>query len=81
MKKAWHQQYNHRTAATRPPEAAQHGAIIEALARETGTEPAKVQELYEREYADLEATATVRGFLSVLASRNVRAVLRHRHHY
>jgi hypothetical protein len=63
------------------PEAARHGATIEALARETGTEPAKVQELYEREFADLEATATVRSFLSVLASRNVRAALRQRPHY
>ncbi len=60
-------------------EATPHGATIEALARETGTEPARVQELYEREFADLEATATVRGFLSVLASRHVRAVLRHKH--
>ena len=60
------------------PEATPHGATIDALARETGTEPAKVQELYEREFADLEATATVRGFLSVLATRHVRAALRHR---
>ena len=63
------------------PEAAQHGSAIEALARETGAEPAKIQELYERELADLEATAKVRGFLSVLASRNVRAALRQRPHY
>ena len=70
-----------RTFERVAPEAAQHGTTIEALARETGMEPAKVQVLYEREYADLEATATVRGFLAVLASRNVRAVLRNRHHY
>jgi hypothetical protein len=63
------------------PEAAQHQATIEALAWETGTEPVMVRELYERELADLEATATVRSFLSVLASRKVRAVLRHRHRY
>jgi hypothetical protein len=70
-----------RTDEQAAPEAAHHEATIEALARETGTEPAKVQELYEREFADLEATATVRSFLSVLASRNVRAVLRQRLHY
>jgi len=70
-----------RTSDQAAPEAARHGTTIEALARETGKEPAKVQELYEREFADLEATATVRGFLSVLASRNVRAVLRQRYHY
>jgi Protein of unknown function (DUF3562) len=67
---------------TRPlaaPEAAKHGETIEALARETGTEPARVQELYERELADLESTATVRSFLCVLASRKVREVLRQRH--
>jgi hypothetical protein len=68
-----------RTTEQAAREPASHGPNIEALARETGTEPAKVQELYEREFADLEATATVRGFLSVLASRNVRAVLRQRH--
>ncbi len=67
-----------RTSDHAAPEAAQHGATIEALARETGAEPAEVQELYAREFADLEATATVKGFLSVLASRNVRAVLRQR---
>lgn len=61
--------------------AAHHGATIEALARETGAEPEKVQALYEREFAGLEATATVRGFLSVLACRNVRAVLRRKPHH
>jgi hypothetical protein len=70
-----------RTAKQAAPEAEQHGATIETLARETGTDPAKVRELYDREFSDLEATATVRGFLSVLASRKVRAVLRHRHAY
>ena len=55
---------------------AQHGSAIEALARETGSEPAHVKELYERELAHLESHAKVRGFLSVLACRNVRMVLR-----
>ncbi len=53
----------------------QHGSVIESLARETGTEPARVKQMYEHELAHLEANSKVRGFLSVLASRNVRAAL------
>jgi hypothetical protein len=52
------------------------GSAIETLARETGSELAYVKELYEREFAQLEATATVKGFLSLLAYRNVRVELR-----
>jgi hypothetical protein len=52
------------------------GSIIETLARETGSEPAYVKELYDREFAQLEATATVKGFLSLLAYRYVRVELR-----
>jgi predicted short-subunit dehydrogenase-like oxidoreductase (DUF2520 family) len=58
------------------PASAQHASIIEALARETGGEPAHVRELYERELTHLEANAKVRGFLSVLACRSVRMALR-----
>jgi hypothetical protein len=54
----------------------QHGSAIEALARETGREPAQVKELYERELAQLEATAKVRGFINLLVSRKVRKALR-----
>jgi hypothetical protein len=56
--------------------SARHGSIIEALAKETGGEPAHVRELYERELARLEMTAKVRGFIPVLACRNVRMALR-----
>ena len=56
--------------------SAQHGSTIEALARETGSAPSHVRDLYEREFAHLESNAKVRGFLSVLACRNVRMVLR-----
>jgi hypothetical protein len=56
--------------------AALHGSTIEALARETGSEPVEVRDLYERELAHLEANAKVRGFLSILACRNVRVALR-----
>ena len=52
------------------------GSAIEALARDMGAEPAFVKELYERELAHLEVNAKVRGFLSVLACRNVRMALR-----
>lgn len=55
---------------------AQYKSVIEELARETGHEPARVKEMYERELAHLEANAKVRGFLSVLAYRNVRMALR-----
>ena len=61
------------------PESAQHGSIIERLALETGSEPAHVRDLYERELAQLEATAKVRRFLSVLACRNVRMELREKY--
>jgi hypothetical protein len=52
------------------------GSIIETLARETGSEPARVRELYERELAHLESTAKIKGFIPLLASRHVRRVLR-----
>jgi hypothetical protein len=50
-------------------------SAIETLAQATGADLALVMELYERELARLEATATVRGFLPVLVSRNVRMAL------
>jgi len=56
-----------------------YGAVIDALARETGTELEHVKELYERELAQLEATAKVRGFLPVLAASKVRVALRRLH--
>jgi Protein of unknown function (DUF3562) len=56
--------------------APQHASVIEDLAQQTGVEPAQVRALYEQEFAQLESNAKVRGFLSVLASRNVRLALR-----
>jgi hypothetical protein len=53
--------------------------IIEALARETGTELPLVKTLYEQALAQLETDAKVRGFLSVLACRSVRNALRERY--
>jgi hypothetical protein len=49
---------------------------VEALAQEMGAELALVSELYEHELAQLEASAKVRGYLSVLTGRKVRMVLR-----
>jgi hypothetical protein len=57
-------------------EAARRQSTIVALARETNTEPAHVQRLYDARLAQLGAGAKVRSYLSVLASRNVRAELR-----
>jgi hypothetical protein len=57
------------------PASGQDRSVVEALARETGREAAHVKELYEREFAKLEATAKVRGFLSILAYRNARTAL------
>jgi Protein of unknown function (DUF3562) len=53
-----------------------HGSVIDDLARETGAETSHVRELYEYELAQLEVNAKVRGYLSVLACRNVRMALR-----
>jgi hypothetical protein len=60
------------------PGSTQHGSAIDDLVRETGSEPAQVKELYERELAQLQATAKVRGFINLLVSRNVRKALRER---
>ena len=56
-----------------------HTSTIEALARHTGATPERVKALFERELAELEATAKVQGFLSVLAIRNVKLMLREPH--
>jgi cell division septum initiation protein DivIVA len=57
-------------------DSARHQSAIEALARETRAEPARVRALYERELAQLGANAKVHGYLFVLARRNVKAKLR-----
>ena len=65
-----------RTAVKVTPEPAQRGSSIQALAKESGVTQPEIAELYDHEFAELEATATVRNFLAVLASRRVRATLR-----
>ena len=54
------------------PASEQNTSIVESLARETGGEAAHVKELYEREFAKLEATAKVRGFLSRIVQKENR---------
>jgi hypothetical protein len=61
-------------------ESARHQAAIDSLARETRAEPAYVRQLYEQELANLEANAKVRGYLFVLASRNVRSAIHKARH-
>jgi Protein of unknown function (DUF3562) len=62
----------------RDTESPPFDAAVEALAKMTGAELARVHQLYNRELARLEATAKVRSFLAVIASRNVRDALRQR---
>ena len=68
-----------RTAVKATPEPAQRGNSIQALAKESGAAQPEIAELYDHEFAELEATATVRDFLAVLAARRVRATLRLQH--
>ena len=68
-----------RTAVKATPEPAQRGSSIQAQAMESGAAQPEIAQLYDHEFAELEATATVRDFLAVLASRRVRATLRLQH--
>ena len=52
--------------------------VIDALAKKTHTQRNVVKRLYETELAALSAEARVTGFLSVLACRRVKEVLRAR---
>jgi hypothetical protein len=54
---------------------ARHEQAIEALAKETHAEVDHVRELYEVEHARLHATARVKTFVGVIATRLVRKVL------
>jgi Protein of unknown function (DUF3562) len=57
-------------------ESARHQSTVDALARETRTEPAYVRQLYDKVLADLEANARIRGYLAVLAGKGVKTALR-----
>ena len=74
-------QSKHEVAATRADGHANSLSTndqyaVEALSRDMGVDLAFVKELYVSELAQLEANARVQGFLSVLASRQVRLKLR-----
>jgi Protein of unknown function (DUF3562) len=49
---------------------------IEALARETGTPVATVQEIYKAEKAKLDRGAKIKTYIPVLTHRRVKELLR-----
>ncbi len=51
-------------------------ATIAALAEETHTERAVVQDLYDEEFAALEARSSIKTFIPVIAARRVKERLR-----
>jgi len=53
----------------RPPK---DEATISALAQETDTDEAVVKSLYDEEIANLQAEASVKNFIGVIAARRVR---------
>ena len=74
-KERW-EQMTMRLTNAKVYESARHQSTVEALARETRTEPAYVRQLYEKALAELEANAKIRGYLAVLAGKGVRTALR-----
>jgi hypothetical protein len=52
--------------------------VIIELARETQHSPEEVERVYERQLAELEAYATVKAFVPVLAKRRARETLSRR---
>jgi hypothetical protein len=69
-----------RTPDTPPYDRTAHARDLEALARETHVPFEDVAQLYDRELAALAAGARITYYLPVLATRKVRALLRHRRH-
>jgi|GEM_PF-4885179 len=64
---------------TRDGEVSVHKAAIEALAVAMGRSVSEISLHYEREIARLQKGARVHDFLSVVASRHVRDILRELH--
>jgi Protein of unknown function (DUF3562) len=58
--------------------AATRESDIESLARETDTPLDTVREIYRAEHDELDRSARVKTFISVLAHRRVKARLRER---
>src|SRR5690242_192225 len=67
-------------SVTHPHGSALHQGAIEALAREAHVPIEQVAQLYARELAVLTAGARITGFLSILTTRTVRAILRQGRH-
>jgi hypothetical protein len=55
---------------------ARHQQVIEALAQENQASVDHVRELFENEHRRLDSQARVKTFVSVIATRLVRSVLR-----
>jgi hypothetical protein len=58
------------------PKTTSAEAVIHSLASETETPPDLVRSLYEEEFSNLNEQATVKQFVSVIATRLVRRRLR-----
>ena len=61
-----------------PRKGSHQQRAIEFLAKESQVPIDEVARLYEDEWAELEDGARVTGFLAILTTRNVRAMLRRR---
>jgi len=59
-----------------PDEPSDHTRIIAFLAKRSTTPIDEVRRLYEREWAALESSARLKGYVPTLTLRHVRALLR-----
>lgn len=68
-----------RSADLQQPDSTAHQRDIEALAREAHVPVEDVTQIYAHEWAALAARARITGFLPILTTRKVRAILQKRH--
>jgi len=61
-----------------PSEQSHQDPAVEFLAKESKVSVGDVARLYENELAKLEVGARLKGFIPIIAIRNVREVLRQR---
>ncbi len=57
-------------------EERQHAKAIQMLARDLGVPEKKIRELYEEFLCSIKGGARIKDYLTVLASRNVKEVIR-----
>lgn len=57
-------------------EERQHAKAIQMLARDLGMPEKKIRELYEEFLCSIKGGARIKDYLTVLASRNVKDVIR-----